>query len=77
MTAVTEIKMSTLSKTNWFTTIANARQEKKKRQADSVDQQSRQKKKAMAILSLKRLTAWDLIFGLDTQTYKIPNTLTE
>ena len=33
--------------------------------SSSVDQQSRQKRKARASLSLKRLTAWDSIFGHD------------
>ena len=40
---------------------------RKRKQSDSssVDQQSRQKRKARASLSLTRLTAWDSIFGLD------------
>ena len=38
---------------------------RKQNDSSSVDQQSRQKRKARASLSLKRLRAWDSIFGLD------------
>ena len=45
---------------HWF-----INRKRKQNDSSSVDQQSRQKRKARASLSLKRLRAWDSIFGLD------------
>ena len=44
---------------HWFNNC-----KRKQNDSSSVDQQSRQKRKARASLSLKRLTAWDSIFWL-------------
>ena len=45
---------------HWF-----INRKRKQNDSSSVDQQSRQKRKAGASMSLKRLTAWDSIFRLE------------